>query len=105
MKSRKAGDRDTLVRSGRWQRRGNKHKETPSLSRKVTVRVMREEPCLSTKPWLGVTQVRSGRQRGSNDGDGDKPTTSRKAIGRVTRVIEKTHVSRGFSMAMSLMGV
>jgi hypothetical protein len=105
MKSRKAGDRATLFGSGRWQQRGNKREETPTMSRKVTVRVMREAPCLSTKPWLGVTQVRSGRQRGSNDGHRDKPTTSSKATGRVTRVIEKTHVSKGFSMAMSLMGV
>jgi hypothetical protein len=105
MKLRKAGDRATLFGSGRWQQRGNKREETPTMSRKVTVRVMREELCLSTKPWLGVTQVRSGRQCGSNDGHGDKPTTARKATGRVTRDIEKTHISRGFSMAMSLMGV
>jgi hypothetical protein len=105
MNSRKAGDRATLFGSGRWQQRGNKREETPTMSRKVIVRVMREEPCLSTKPWLGVTQVRSGRQRGSNDGHRDKPTTSRKATGRVTRVIENTHVSRGFSMAVSLMSV
>jgi hypothetical protein len=53
-------------------------------------------PCVG-KERLGV----SGYERGSYDGHKDKPTTSTKAVVRVTRVIYEIPISMGFSWAMS----
>jgi hypothetical protein len=47
-------------------------------------------PCVG-KERLGV----SGYERGSYDGHRDKPTTSTKAVVRVTRVIDEIPISRG----------
>jgi hypothetical protein len=79
-----------------WRTRGNKHEDTRTMSRKVTVgNASRRRAMLINKTVIRVTQVGSGHQRGSNDRHEDDPTTSGKAAVRVTRVIDETCVSRG----------